>query len=99
MPCNTTISVGAKRRCKQNFGIGKLHRNDYTNQQHVFSMKDQDFLPLGESKKPRQAIWNHVQTEDYKIRRKRAESPPMQNISPSTVEEINTGKILNVKQS
>ncbi|CAF2078904.1 unnamed protein product [Rotaria magnacalcarata] len=26
-------------------------------------MKDQDFLPLGESKKPRQAIWNHVQTE------------------------------------
>ncbi|CAF4220794.1 unnamed protein product [Rotaria magnacalcarata] len=63
MPCNTTISVGAKRRCKQNFGIGKLHRNDYTNQQHVFSMKDQDFLPLGESKKPRQAIWNHVQTE------------------------------------
>ncbi|CAF5207612.1 unnamed protein product, partial [Rotaria magnacalcarata] len=37
--------------------------------------------------------------KDYKIRRKRAESPPMQNISPSTVEEINTGKILNVKQS
>ncbi|CAF1676583.1 unnamed protein product [Rotaria magnacalcarata] len=162
-------------------------------------MKDQDFPPLGESKKPRQAIWNHVQTEvrtedslcskilllinenlvamhnsnirieeklekldiklnqtaldtelhqttiiklieyvhlliqhtiwpvtqqinpallncaaglqsvydklvelktnvckDYKIRRKRAESPPMQNISPSTAEEINTGKILNV---
>ncbi|CAF1259937.1 unnamed protein product, partial [Rotaria magnacalcarata] len=42
---------------------GKLHRNDYTNQQHVFSMKDQDFPPLGESEKPRQAIWNHVQTE------------------------------------
>ncbi|CAF2139351.1 unnamed protein product [Rotaria magnacalcarata] len=181
---------------------GKLHRNDYTNQQHVFSMKDQDFPPLGESEKPRQAIWNHVQTEvrtedslcsktlllinenlvamhnsnirieeklekldiklnqtaldtelhqttiikliehvhlliqhtiwpvtqqinpallnctsglqsvydkltelktnvckDYKIRRKRAESPPMQNISPSTAEEINTDKILNAKQS
>ncbi|CAF4899867.1 unnamed protein product [Rotaria socialis] len=26
-------------------------------------MIDQDFPPLGESKKPRQAIWNHIQTE------------------------------------
>ncbi|CAF4632819.1 unnamed protein product, partial [Rotaria sp. Silwood2] len=39
---------------------GKLHRSDYTKQQHAFSMKDQDFPPLGELKKPRQATWNHV---------------------------------------
>jgi len=33
---------------------GKLHRNDYINQ---------EFPPLGESKKPQQSPWNRVQTE------------------------------------
>ncbi|CAF4287990.1 unnamed protein product, partial [Rotaria magnacalcarata] len=42
---------------------GKLHRIEYTKQQHAFSLKDQDFPPLEVSKKPRQSTWNHVQTD------------------------------------
>ncbi len=42
---------------------GKLHRNDYTKQQPGFTMINQDFPPLNESKKHQQNAWNHVQKE------------------------------------
>jgi len=44
---------------------GRLRRNKYTNQQPVFSTKNQEFPPLGEPRKLRQSAWNHVQPEKH----------------------------------
>jgi hypothetical protein len=42
---------------------GKLHRNEYTNQQLAVPVKNQDFPPLGKSIIPQQSAWNRVQTK------------------------------------
>jgi hypothetical protein len=42
---------------------GKLHRNEYTNQQLAVTVKNQDFPPLGKSIIPQHSAWNRVQTE------------------------------------